>query len=166
MAIGQRIKFFRKRKGMTQKQLGELLGFKGRTSDVRMAQYESEARVPKQDLVNMMADILGVAPKALTVPDIDTHFGLLHTLFALEDIYGLKISEKDGEICLSLDHDITPLLSDVDTMLRAWQKQSTMLENGEISREEYDEWRYTYPKQETFQYKMKQRKKNNQSTDK
>ncbi len=166
MAIGQRIKFFRKRKGMTQKQLGELLGFKGRTSDVRMAQYESEARVPKQDLVNMMADILGVAPKALTVPDIDTHFGLLHTLFALEDIYGLKISEKEGEVCLSLDHDITPLLSDVDTMLRAWQKQSAMLENGEISREEYDEWRYTYPKQETFQYKMKQRKKNNQSTDK
>lgn len=166
MAIGQRIKFFRKRKGMTQKQLGELLGFKGRTSDVRMAQYESEARVPKQDLVNMMADILGVAPKALTVPDIDTHFGLLHTLFALEDIYGLKISEKEGEVCLTLDHDITPLLSDVDTMLRAWQKQSAMLENGEISREEYDEWRYTYPKQETFQYKMKQCKKNNQSTDK
>lgn len=166
MAIGQRIKFFRKRKGMTQKQLGELLGFKGRTSDVRMAQYESEARVPKQDLVNMMADILGVAPKALTVPDIDTHFGLLHTLFALEDIYGLKISEKEGEVCLSLDHDITPLLSDVDTMLRAWQKQSAMLESGEISREEYDEWRYTYPKQETFQYKMKQRKKNSQSTDK
>lgn len=166
MAIGQRIKFFRKRKGMTQKQLGELLGFKGRTSDVRMAQYESEARVPKQDLVNMMADILGVAPKALTVPDIDTHFGLLHTLFALEDIYGLKISEKEGEVCLSLDHDITPLLSDVDTMLRAWQKQSAMLESGEISREEYDEWRYTYPKQETFQYKMKQHKKNNQSTDK
>lgn len=166
MAIGQRIKFFRKRKGMTQKQLGELLGFKGRTSDVRMAQYESEARVPKHDLVVMMADYLGVAPQALTVPDIDTHFGLLHTLFALEDIYGLKISEKEGEVCLSLDHSITPLLSDVDTMLRAWQKQSAMLENGEISREEYDEWRYTYPKQETYQHKMKQRGKNNQQTDK
>ena len=39
MAIGQRIKFFRNRKGMTQKQLGEQLGFKGKTSDVRMAQY-------------------------------------------------------------------------------------------------------------------------------
>lgn len=37
MAIGQRIKFFRNRKGMTQKQLGEILG---KTSDVRMAQYE------------------------------------------------------------------------------------------------------------------------------
>ena len=166
MAIGQRIKFFRKRKGMTQKQLGELLGFKGRTSDVRMAQYESEARIPKHDLVVMMADYLGVAPQALTVPDIDTHFGLLHNLFALEDIYGLKISEKEGEVCLSLDHSITPLLSDVDTMLRAWQKQSAMLENGDISREEYDEWRYTYPKQEIYQYKTKQREKNNQQTDK
>lgn len=28
MAIGQRIKYFRNRKGMTQKQLGEQLGFK------------------------------------------------------------------------------------------------------------------------------------------
>ena len=51
MAIGQRIKYFRNRIGMTQKQLGEKLGFKGKTSDVRMAQYESEARVPKIDLV-------------------------------------------------------------------------------------------------------------------
>ena len=42
MAIGKRIKFFRNRKGMTQKQLGEILGFLGKTSDVRMAQYESD----------------------------------------------------------------------------------------------------------------------------
>ena len=42
MAIGKRIRFFRNRKGMTQKQLGEILGFLGKTSDVRMAQYESE----------------------------------------------------------------------------------------------------------------------------
>ena len=35
MAIGKRIRFFRNRKGMTQKQLGEILGFLGKTSDVR-----------------------------------------------------------------------------------------------------------------------------------
>ena len=48
MAIGQRIKFFRNRKGFT---LGEMLGFHGKSSDVRMAQYESEARIPKQELI-------------------------------------------------------------------------------------------------------------------
>lgn len=73
MAIGQRIKFFRNRKGMTQKQLGEQLGFMGKTSDVRMAQYESEARVPKIDLVKQMSQIFDINTHALTVPDIDTH---------------------------------------------------------------------------------------------
>lgn len=103
MAIGKRIKFFRNRKGMTQKQLGEILGFLGKTSDVRMAQYESEARIPKHDLVKEMANLFGVNTHALTVPDIDTNIGLMHTFFALEDIYGLKIGEIDGEPCLRLD---------------------------------------------------------------
>ena len=73
MAIGKRIRFFRNRKGMTQKQLGEILGFLGKTSDVRMAQYESEARTPKQDLVKEMAHILDVSPRAITVPEIDSY---------------------------------------------------------------------------------------------
>ena len=103
MAIGQRIRFFRNRKGMTQKQLGEVLGFLGKTSDVRMAQYESEARIPKHDLVKEMADIFDVSTHALTVPDIDTYIGLMHTFFALEDMYGLKIDEMDGEVVLRLD---------------------------------------------------------------
>ena len=78
MAIGQRIKFFRNRKGFTQKQLGEMLGFHGKSSDVRMAQYESEARIPKQELIKEMADRLEVDTKALTVPNIDNYLGLMH----------------------------------------------------------------------------------------
>lgn len=46
MAIGKRIKFFRNKKGMTQKQFGEMLGFLGKTSDVRMAQYEQKQESP------------------------------------------------------------------------------------------------------------------------
>ena len=149
MAIGKRIKLFRNRKNLTQKQLGEQLGFLGRTSDVRMAQYESEARIPKQNLVKQMAGILGVSPYALTVPDIDTYIGFLHTLFALEDIYGFKITEKDGLICLYRDHSSSSPVDTVSNMLREWQQQAEKLENGEISREEYDEWRYRYPELDT-----------------
>ena len=72
MAIGKRIRFFRNRKGLTQKELGGQLGFVGSTADVRMAQYETEARVPKQELINTMAQLLDVSSNALTVPDIDT----------------------------------------------------------------------------------------------
>ena len=66
---------------MTQKYLGEILGFLGKTSDVRMAQYESEARVPKAELVKEMAGIFDVSTHALNVPDIDTYLGLMHTFF-------------------------------------------------------------------------------------
>ena len=120
MAIGKRIRFFRNRKGMTQKQLGEILGFLGKTSDVRMAQYESEARTPKQDLVKEMAHIFDVSPQAITVPEIDSYIGLMHTLFALEDMYGLKIGEIDGEVCLRLDKSTGSTYSSMFDMFHAW----------------------------------------------
>ena len=149
MAIGKRIRFFRNRKGMTQKQLGEILGFLGKTSDVRMAQYESEARTPKQDLVKEMAHILDVSPRAITVPEIDTYIGLMHTLFALEDMYGLKIGEIDGEMCLRLDKSNGTTFSTMFGMFHAWREQAARLEQGEITKEEYDQWRYKYPELDT-----------------
>lgn len=41
MAIGERIRFFRNLRGMTQKYLGTVVGFPEKTADIRMAQYES-----------------------------------------------------------------------------------------------------------------------------
>ena len=137
MAIGKRIRFFRNRKGMTQKQLGEILGFLGKTSDVRMAQYETEARTPKHDLVKEMANLFDVSTHALTVPDIDTYIGLMHTLFALEDMYGLKIGKIDGELCLRLDKSDYSNYTSMFNMLHAWQEQAAKLEQGEITKEEY-----------------------------
>ena len=144
MAIGQRIKFFRNRKGMTQKQFGEKLGFLGKTSDVRITQYESEVRVPKSDLVKEMSDLLDVDPRALTVPDIDSQLGLMHTLFAIEDIYGLKIDKRDGEIVLRLDK-YSPEFPDLDRKFESWFLEAEKLKNGEITKDQYDDWRYKYP---------------------
>ena len=49
--------------------------------------------------------MLDVSPQALDVPDIDSYIGLMHTLFTLEDIYGLTVSEADGEVCLKVNKD-------------------------------------------------------------
>ena len=98
MAIGERIRFIRNLRGMTQKYLGIMAGLPERTADIRMAQYEAGTRTPKEDLTKALAHALDVSPDALTVPDIDTYIGLMHTLFALEDIYGLTIEKRDGEI--------------------------------------------------------------------
>jgi len=125
MAIGERIHFFRIMRGMTQKYLGMLVGFPERSADV--------------------------APQALDIPDIDSQIGLMHTLFALEDIYGLTISETDGEVCLKISKDKGKAAEELLQMLTAWQEQAAKLTTKEISREEYDQWRYNYPKFDTTQ---------------
>ena len=100
MAIGERIRFFRNLQGITQKQLGIFVGFSESTADVRMAQYESGSRGPKADLIKKLANIFDVSEKALEIPDIDSYIGVMHTLFAMEDLYGLKIDKLDDEICI------------------------------------------------------------------
>lgn len=81
-----------------------------------MAQYESGTQTLKVDMTNALASVLEVSPLALIVTDIYSEQGLLHTLFALEDLYGLKI------------------------------EQAKKYKNGEITKNQYDEWRYNYPK--------------------
>lgn len=148
MAIGERIHFFRLKRGMTQKYLGQAVGFPEKSADVRLAQYETGTRTPKADLTAALAQVLDVSPQALDVPDIDTDIGLMHTLFALEDIRGLTIGEIDGEICLRLDRSRGLTYSSMFEMLSKWANEAKKLEAGEITREEYDHWRYTYPKVE------------------
>ena len=60
MAIGERIRFFRNMRGMTQKYLGVLMGFPEKSADIRMAQYESGSRTPKEDLTKSLAQALEV----------------------------------------------------------------------------------------------------------
>ena len=149
MAIGERIRFFRNKKGVTQKYLGQVVGFPERSADVRMAQYETGSRTPKADLTRTLAGFFEVSTDALTVPDIDSDIGLMHTLFALEDIRGLTVGEIDGEICLKLDKSRGKTYVDMLEMLSAWAEQAKKLEAGEITREDYDRWRYNYPKYDT-----------------
>ena len=145
MAISERIHFFRNLRGMTQKYLGLQLGFPDKSADVRMAQYETGARTPKADLTASLANALDVSPQALAVPDIDSYTGLMHTLFTLEDRYGLQIDEADGEVCLKVDVRKNKDAAELHKMLCSWRQAAAMLKTGEISQEEYDRWRYRYP---------------------
>lgn len=148
MAIGERIRFFRNLRGMTQKYLGQLIGFSAATADIRMAQYEAGKRTPKADMIEKLAGYLGVAPEALTVPDTDNDYELMHALFVLEDKHRLTISSVDGEPCLRVGRDKYGKRDRIYDRLRQWLDEAEKLERGEITKEEYDRWRYTYPEVE------------------
>ena len=111
-------------------------GLPGEVCDVRLAQYETGSRTPKADLTAALAQVLDVSPHALSVPDIDSYVGLMHTLFTLEDNYGLKITEQDGELALQVDFRKNKDAARLHEMLWAWREQAAKLEAGEISQED------------------------------
>ena len=124
MAIGERIRFIRNLRGMTQKWLGQAVGFPQKTADIRMAQYESGSRTPKDDLVKSLADVLEVSPLALKVPDIDSDLGFIHTLFAIEDIHGIRVEKQGEEIHIVFDGSKRTMNESIFKMLSAWADQS------------------------------------------
>ena len=138
-------------RGMTQKYLGMTVGFPEKSADVRLAQYETGSRKPKAEITAALAQILGVSPQALDIPDIDSYIGFIHTLFVLGDIYGLTIGEADGEVCLKINKDKGKDAAELLKMLSAWKEQVNKLSAEEISRDDYDQWRYNYPKFDTTQ---------------
>lgn len=56
--MGEAIKQIRLKRGLTQKTLGLMLGFPENGADVRIAQYEANARVPKEGVIERLENVL------------------------------------------------------------------------------------------------------------
>lgn len=140
--IGERIRFFRTSRGMTQKYLGRLIGFPEKSADVRVAQYENGSRKPKEDVISALAAALNVSTHALNVPDISSVDGIMHTLFVMEDLYGLSISEINGVFYLNIDPSKNETSSKIYMNLRIWNEKKNQLRVGDISYKDYSCWRY------------------------
>ena len=141
MKIGERLKKFRMARELSQKQLGIMSGL----SEPAIRNYELGNRYPNAKQLEKIAGGLGISPFAIADPDFDSYVGLMHSLFQLEDLYGLKPQIVDGKIMLSFDVEPT---SAVLSNVGYWSKELESLKNGAISQEEYDLWRYSFPRLE------------------
>ena len=130
--IGKRIRFIRKKRNMTMKYLGMAVGLPENNADIRISQYESGTRTPKDDLLFKIANELGVSPDTFSVPDLDTISGVMHTLFILEDLYSFRFTLEN---CTS---------DKLKMAINEWHRKHESYTKGEISKEQYDDWRYNY----------------------
>ena len=142
--IGDKIKRIRKFRGITQKELGIAVGFDEKSADVRIAQYESGTRTPKQELVKKFAEVLDVNPLFISNEEILGAEGVMLMLFELDEHYPLSIlnctDEDDCDrkaICFK-----SILMTD---FLKEWQKRKKDLADGKISKVEYMEWKLNWP---------------------
>jgi len=146
LAIGDKIKKIRIKRDMTQKELGLAIGFNKKPADVRMAQYESGTRVPKEAIIIKIAEVLKVNSDYLMAPTLTKTEEIIHTLIYLDEYNQLKMQAEEyttpeGENQKNIKLSITA----VDYYLEEWYDKKRALENNEITQEEYYEWKINWP---------------------
>lgn len=143
--IGQRIRKIRELKGLSQSDLGALVGL---TAD-RIQKYENGARRPKIELLSQIAAALSVNVLALADICTDTNISTMFALFDIEDKYGIEFVNSEFGTALRIRND------DIGEYIRQWKEQHKSFQNlSEISytenerssfRAEYDLWRWSFP---------------------
>ena len=147
MAVGDRIKRARNLRGMTQKELGIAIGFEEKSADIRIAQYESNTRTPKEELLRKIAEVLDVNYRSLYEPTLYAAEDVMYTLFELDEHYpGTRLYEvtdttdpdfPEKHMAVSFRYRL------LDEFLKEWQLRKKQLREGEITKEEYLEWSST-----------------------
>jgi len=149
MTIGEKLKKFRTAHELSQKQLAIMSGM----SEPAIRNYELGNRTPNAKQIDKISGALGISPFALANPDIESYLGVMHSLFALEDMYGLHIDDIDGTMCLRLDKHNRSFHEFLDRFSE-WKNELEKLRCEEITKDEYDAWRYSYPRLEAERQKQ------------
>lgn len=131
--LGRKIFELRQRRHMTQRQLAEAAGL----SESALRSYELGDRNPKEKHLERIALALKVRPEAFTCREAMTNLQAIHLLFSMEDSFGIAPTDPSG---VTLDSS-NPTIKKA---LRDWGKKHAELENGEITSEEYADWKDTY----------------------
>ena len=166
MILGERIKRIRTFRGLTQRELGLKLGYEERNADVRVAQYESGYRVPKKDTLMEIARILNVNYINFIIEAPGCAEDIMQTFFWLDEdnrntfhLFQLvrnpgKTGASDDTAVRYNDTDDWPAQPPVgiyfnyglvDEFMREWLLRQQELHAGEITREEYFEWKINWP---------------------
>ena len=136
MKIGEKIRKFRTEKGLSQRELAKMAGL----SEPAIRNYELGNRTPSDKQIGAIAGALDISPFAISNPNIESYIGVMHTLFALEEEYGATLVCEPGATYITF-----PAGSDLRSRLSDWGEVFSKSKDGSMTKEEYEEWKNTYP---------------------
>lgn len=125
MTYGERLKFIRNFRQMTQKELGDACHF-GKNGHLFIAQYESGSRTPKPERNRRIAEALGVNPKVLMW---DTEMPHEDIAFQLCWAYILPTSEYPLSLTNAVLAEVEILMPEYDMALEGQLSETEYIEN-------------------------------------
>ena len=140
MTIGEKIKIARTMRGFTQKELAFLVGL----ADVRIRQYETNIRTPKNSQLELIASALGVPMCFFTTHSFDTTNDIMQALFELNTEKGIHIVPIKNDISNDTQYAITFNDKTINHALSKWYEQ-LQKENLHYLNTTFTSWEITYP---------------------
>lgn len=136
MADGSRIREFRTRCGLLQRELAEMAG----VTESAVCNYELGLRTPRPQQLEALARTLGVALDTLADYGVETSRNALEVLFRLEEGFGARPEADAGLARVAVD-PVAPGAQKLDAAVRAWAAMRARRDSGEVSEEEYLDWK-------------------------
>ena len=137
MTIGEKIKAYRKMRGISQKTLGELAGG---INEVTIRKYEAGDRNPKPEQLLKIANALGISINLFMDFDIETVSDVLSLVFKMDEQLDITFTgkkNKKGEydpysIALKFNNPA------VSKKLAVWARTRDLVQKTVDSRDEFD----------------------------
>lgn len=164
MTQGQRIRFVREFRHMTQKELGLACGFPEASADVRIRQYESDQKSPKKDALELIAAALRVNIYSLNNYTTANATDILENLFWMET-FGLlelfkleQVREPDEDWVIRGSYNepnyfqyhapigITVKYNLVNEFMQEWYTRYVEYHQNIITKDQYINWKLNWPK--------------------
>ena len=133
-----------------------MLEISGKTNLLEQKSYKyslqdiAEPNLHRDISLKDIAENLEVSYHTINDPTIEDVFGALHTLFRMEEIYGLLPDVSGSKVRLTFEStSVLNTLDNTDTILaqaiKVWCHKDKQYRSGKISIEEYEDWKSKFP---------------------
>lgn len=136
MISGEKLKKLRLLRELTQKELA----IKSGLTDSAIRNYELGYRSPNKDQLIKIAEVLACDVSALIDHTPISNFEFMQILFDYEEDLKIRPLVEDSTIGL-LSHEMN-----LNDFLIKWDEMRKKHYNGEITDEEFEDWKLSYPK--------------------
>ena len=173
MTVGENIRRIRKERGLTQRQLGELVG----ASEAYISAYESGRRNPKPASIEKIAEALSVNPEVLQNSEFDG-IAAMHKLFQIFRQYSgnlFEYQDEDGNDMVAINFGTLALMRSwyerYEQYMQEVEKANSIKDvkkraEALLSAEEsFDVWMDIYPESETWQDRIDLQRKHDEVMD-
>lgn len=166
MTLGGRLTKIRTFRKMTQAALGVACGFNPTNASIRISQYEMNKKVPKDEVIDKLAEVLEISKYHLTDSDIEGVGFIIHlfwmeesdfspfhifplpsakthpdddSVFSIKESYGDAYKHKRKDIAIAIENP------GFDEFTKRWMEMKRKLIAKEITHDEYFDWKLKWP---------------------